>query len=52
MKNIKYRVKYWEWITDDDGRWVRTGLMDKKNAEIIAKNLRKVYEKVEVYLND
>ena len=41
MKSKGYRVKYWRWVNENFGEWVKTGLMTKYNAEMIAENLRK-----------
>lgn len=30
---MHWRIKYWQWLNDCHGEWVRTGLMSKGNAE-------------------
>ena len=49
---MKYRIKYWQIVNEYHGEWQRTGLMTKKQAELLAENLRGRHEMVEVYKDE
>ena len=49
---MHWRIKYWRWLNDSNGKWDRTGLMSKDNAEKFAEHLRQYYELVEIYYDD
>ena len=49
---MHWRIKYWQWVNDYYGEWVRTGLMSKGNAENLAEHLKQYHELVEIYYDD
>lgn len=49
---MHWRIKYWQLLNDSNGKWVRTGLMYKENAEKLAEHLKQYHGLVEIYYDD
>jgi hypothetical protein len=48
----RFRVRYWVWVNEHFGEWHTTGLMKKREAELVKRHLEISHDKVEVYKDE